>query len=84
MKKLKIWNGRFYFTGTSRTSHVYAAAYSIKDLQAMLDPISRWPITYREISVYWSKGCWGNSMEGITPERGAWVSIEGAPIKRVI
>jgi hypothetical protein len=26
-----------------------------------------------EINVYFSKGCWGNVMEGITPERGAWV-----------
>jgi hypothetical protein len=30
----------------------------------------------REIKEYWSK-CWGNDMNGITPERGIWVTKGG-------
>jgi hypothetical protein len=29
-----------------------------------------------EIRDYWSEDCWGRPMDGITPERGAWVFDE--------
>ena len=73
MKPLKLYNGRF-----GRQDHIFIAAYSNADAARILDEAYQ-TIGYgssgmlNEINVYFSKGCWGNPMEGITPERGAWV-----------
>ena len=29
-----------------------------------------------EINEYFSIGCWGNSMDGIAPQRGAWITTD--------
>jgi hypothetical protein len=79
MRSLKIWNGR----GVDRNTHLYVAAYSRADAARILTEtfrrgasefisrleIGRWQ---RELSVYFAEGCWGNSMDDITPERGVW------------
>ena len=35
-----------------------------------------------EIKNYFSE-CWGNDMDGVTPERGLWVTRRGQPAERV-
>ncbi len=60
------------------------AAYSVKDAVDLCNQAYRKlenfedrpdinPTTASEINVYWSKRCWGNPMDGITPERGLWM-----------
>jgi len=75
VKELKIWNGRWY-----PRSHIYAAAYSRADLVRLIATWqgyqSRGMAT--EIKNYWSEGSWGTAMNGITPERGIWLSKDGA------
>ena len=69
MKQIKLFNGRFL-----GTAHIFIGAYSQADAARILEQAgggSRGCLN--EIEVYFSKGCWGNSMKGITPERGAWV-----------
>ena len=68
-RQVKIFNGRF-----RNTTHIYIGAYSIADAARILQQAYDTPTTQiNEITVYFSKGAWGNSMEGIKPERGAWV-----------
>lgn len=80
MRKLKIFNGRDW---DCRGGHLYIAAYSIQDaadlaneayrkLNGYTDRPDITPTSAGEIRTYWSKGCWGNAMDGITPERGVW------------
>lgn len=67
-KKLKLFNGRIY-----NHEHGFIAAYSVADaVRVAAEEYPRACITTSEINVYWSK-CWGNSMIGITPERGLWI-----------
>ena len=70
-KKLILFNGRWSYRNQQT---IYLAAYSMADacrICAELAGHNRgW---YKEIKVYFHKGCWGNSMEGIPVERGAWV-----------
>ena len=75
MKTLKLYNGRF-----DRRDHIFIAAYSNADAARILVQAYAKVNGYgarsnmiNEINVYFNKGSWGNSMEGITPERGAWV-----------
>jgi hypothetical protein len=73
-KVIKIWNGR----GVGRKEHLFIGAYSKLDAARMLlecyvsyhDSVASWT---RELTIYFSEGCWGNTMEGITPERGIWL-----------
>jgi hypothetical protein len=75
MKKLKIWNGR----GTDRHLngswikylHFYVCAYSVSDAVKLMNELGVRMTAY-EIKTYFSDGCWGNAMDGITPERGLW------------
>ena len=65
---LKLWNGRWF-----KNQHLYIAAYSQKDAVSLVGQIfPKARFTLHEIQVYFSS-CWGNSMEGIKPERGVWV-----------
>jgi hypothetical protein len=72
VKKIKIWNGR----GRGNGEHLFIGAYSKADACRMLDELytpfskSYWK---REMTTYFVEGCWGNPMEGITPERGVWL-----------
>lgn len=73
-KKIIIMNGRWYDNG-----HIYIGAYSIADACRICGELTGRPSNHyiREINEYFSKGCWGNSMDGVTPERGAWLSKDG-------
>jgi hypothetical protein len=71
-KILKIWNGRGY----EERTHLYLAAYSRADAARLL--VKVYPHTtvghwIPELTNYFCEGCWGNTMEGITPERGIWI-----------
>jgi len=71
-KKIKIWNGRGY----RNREHLYIGAYSKADACKMLNElylVSSKSYWNREITIYFSEGCWGNTMDGITPERGIWL-----------
>jgi len=65
--------------------HGYIAAYSRADAVRMIqDYLGRPGIGLdAELKTYWSMGCWGNSMDGVTPERGIWLSIgrNGKPFR---
>jgi len=68
-KTLRLWNGRWQDRG-----HVYVAAYTRAEAGRLLVQAAgrEIPAIDREIREYFSE-CWGNPMEGITPERGVWV-----------
>lgn len=69
MAKLKIWNGRCH--GHKYELHrAYVAAYSMKQAAEILSIAfygseHKDLISTSEISKYYSKGCWGNKMNGI-------------------
>lgn len=66
-------NGR-WFQSCRGECHIFIAAYSVSDACRICEELSGCSHGWRrEIDVYFSKGCWGNSMTGITPERGAWI-----------
>ena len=80
-KKLRIWNGGL----DGRGAHVYIAAYSLREAARLLEETRKkvFNVAYElndmlinrnsiEIRDYFSEGCWGNPMEGVTPERGVW------------
>ena len=68
-KTLRLWNGRWKDRG-----RVYVAAYTRADAGRLLSQAAgaELPAIDREIRDYFSE-CWGNTMDGITPERGVWV-----------
>lgn len=72
MKTLKIWNGRSSGSKYNR-HHVYVAAYSTKQAAELVSlacfGVGRKDlIPVREINVYYSKGAWGDTMNGIIAE----------------
>jgi hypothetical protein len=70
-RALKIWNGR----GDHRQldGHLYVCASTKKEVAELVTQAGYYPkMTMRELSTYWTKGCWGLAMEGITPEKGVW------------
>lgn len=78
--ELKIWNGRGW--GMRNTpeyvEHCYVAAHSRADAVRLINELDpRAMMTDREIKEYFAEGCWGNVMDGITPERGVWVTRTG-------
>jgi hypothetical protein len=89
-KKLKLWNGRLYHydkangkylghkdpfkSKLAMWTHCYVCATSEKQIVEMFLKIGIHGVTLNEIRVYWSKGCWGNPMDGVTPEIGIWAS----------
>jgi hypothetical protein len=80
MKKLRIWNGRNY---NYPYGHMYIAAYSVEDAVRLLTELhGHEPRGIRaEIRNYWSPNCWGIVMDGITPERGIWVTDKDNDMK---
>ncbi len=92
-RKLKLWNGRGYdcrkfddprWKGIdySKSPHAYVCAYSRADARRVVGEYCGHDLSDSEIKIYWSKDCWGNTMNGITPERGLWLEFErGKPIK---
>lgn len=69
-KPLKLYNGRLTYKRVR--GHGYIAAYSDADAIRILDQVVGGRGNRKEITVYWSKGAWGNQMDGVTPERGLW------------
>ena len=73
-KQLKLWNGRW-----KNSQRIYVAAYSVVDAvligrQAVAASPGWWSVTPYEIIKYWSSGAWCTQMEGVEPERGAWIA----------
>lgn len=65
----------------NRDVHMFIAAYSVADAVRLINEFNGYEGNHSsEIKEYFSKNCWGNRMEGITPERGIWVT-EGYKIK---
>lgn len=68
MATLKIWNGRGQgkYTGTH---HIYVAAYSSKQACEIIGIACELlhPMSASELSTYFSKGSWGNSMDDVIP-----------------
>jgi hypothetical protein len=84
VKKLKTWNGGIY---PWRGQHGYVCAYSRADAIRLMNEVNIKrrlpPITDSEMKSGWS-ACWGNAMDGITPERGFWVTMkDGGPVERL-
>ena len=78
-KELKIWNGRGWNmrrpVDGKGVEHVYVAAYSRADAVRLINQAAGYSaVNDAEIKNYFSDGCWGNPMDGITPERGVWVT----------
>jgi hypothetical protein len=76
VKQLKLWNGRVYGVlpqSDWKGTHLYVAAYSAADARRLCLELGYADPGANEVKKYWSP-CWGNAMEGITPERGIWVS----------
>ncbi len=74
MKKLKFWNHRLMLRcvcGHVEQRHVSICAHSQKDAITLLKEHDLDTSLY-EFRGYWND-CWGNSMDGIKPERGIWV-----------
>jgi len=69
-KKLKVWNGRLVYF--KKWKHGYVCAHSQKHAVELLQQTGYKCMSMSEIRNYWSD-CWGNSMDGITPEVGVWV-----------
>jgi hypothetical protein len=68
-KQLKIWNGRSHGHKYKR-HHVYVAAYSMRQAAELVSKACYGEdmpnlVSTSEISVYYSKGSWGNKMNGI-------------------
>ena len=72
MATLKIWNGRCSGHKYQQNHHAYVAAYSMKQAAEMLSMAFYGEqfknlISVKEISLYYNKGTWGNTMIGIEP-----------------
>lgn len=68
-KQLKIWNGRGHGNIYGR-GHIYVAAYSTKQAAELVSRAcfgEEHPdlVSINELNVYYSKGAWGDSMNGI-------------------
>ena len=82
-KELKIWNGRIVGNKYNR-GHIFVAAYSVKQAVELINEACGAFIGPSEINNYYSKGAWGNSMEGIIPtEPCVYVQIGGFSEKPV-
>lgn len=78
-RKLIIANGRGDYGRNSTDrfpngfdGHLYVCAYSKADAVRLLKEAGYETMSLGEFNTYWSKGCWGNPMDGIAQERGVW------------
>ena len=76
---MKIWNGRGFGIRkdgkTRQAKHCYVCANSRSDAVRLINEAAGWKaMTDYEIKHYYVEGAWGNTMDGITPERGVWVT----------
>ena len=83
-KALKLWNGSGYGCKNHKdtrwdgikdygTVRAYIAAYSRADARRIIKEYSGYDLPDHEIKNYWNPNCWGNDMNGVTPERGLWL-----------
>jgi hypothetical protein len=71
-RALKLFNGRGqYHEASGLSGHLYIAAYSVADALRVLMEHGFESVSRREINEYFAE-CWGNSMDGVQPERGVW------------
>jgi hypothetical protein len=72
-RRLILLNGRW--SEFNHRSHIYICAYSKADAARILQELGGGTegMWLREINEYFSVGCWGNLMDGVARERGAWV-----------
>lgn len=80
-KQLKLFNGRSHGT-IYKKHHVYVAAYSIKQAAELVSMACfgkehKDLISTNEINVYYSKGAWGNTMDGIVATEPCVYMSEG-------
>jgi len=92
-RQLKVWNGRGYccyklddprwasFNHPTRV-HACVCAHSRADAARVIESYTGHKVTDAELRDYWAE-CWGNSMKGITPERGLWLEFEAGKPTRV-
>ncbi len=90
MKKIKIFNGTCRakcdpITRKRTECHFYVGAYSERHAVELCIQAGEKGMSLSELRTYWSKGCWGDAMNGIEPQIGVW-SVEGwnKPVKRLI
>ena len=94
-RKLKVWNGRGYCANASDRDerwksckrndplHINICAHSREDARKVIEEYCGKLPSVAELRDYFSP-CWGNSMNGITPERGLWIEFEmNKPVKVV-
>lgn len=86
-RALKLFNGRAHvcwntkdpiWDGVNRNGsmHAYVAAYSRADARRVIQEYCGHLPSDSELRDYWHEGAWGNSMDGVTPERGLWLKLE--------
>lgn len=83
-KVLKLWNGRglscrkasdplWQNASANGSVHAFICAASRADARRVIEEYcGRLPADV-ELKEYFHKGCWGDSMKGVTPERGLWL-----------
>jgi len=79
-RKLKVWNGLVWLNRKQISSSI--CAYSQKDAVNLLNELG-FSFTLGEFRDYWPP-CWGNSMDGIEPERGLWIEMERGKPERFV
>lgn len=81
MKKLKLYNG-----SDDGRAHLYVAAHSDKDAVELINQCpGRKGMTLYYLRMYFAKGAWGNTMNGIEPERGVWIQErDHEPVERLL
>lgn len=70
--KLLIANGRGDYGYKGLDGHLYVCAASKADAVRLLSQAGHVRMSLGDFNTYWSHGCWGISMEGVTQERGVW------------
>jgi hypothetical protein len=82
-EELKLFNGRCYgvlpssqWKRNGHTGHIFVAAYNVEDARRLCRELGLNDPGRTEVVKYWNKDCWGNSMEGVTPERGVWLQYD--------
>lgn len=85
MKKLKLWNGAGVICRNHKDprwkdldpfkTHASIAAHSRADLRRLIaEYCGNFP-QMEYLKNYYSE-CWGDDMEGITPQRGIWIAFD--------
>ena len=94
-KALTLWNGRGYCCQNQNDSRwndvpsndapkAFVAAYSRADARRVIAEYCGKMPPDSELAKYFSKDAWGNSMDGVTPERGLWLAFFRAKPVRVV